>query len=97
MDDTTVDTKVFRSELVDYEKQMCHRWRKIGIKLMQNVQDLSGEPESNLGKILDRWLENPPEKYPVGWESIVRVLESDGLQLNALAKDIRKVSKYRPV
>ena len=63
---------------------------------MQNVKDLSGEAEANLGKVLDRWLENPPEKYPVGWESIVRVLESDALQLNTLAKDIRKVSKYWP-
>jgi nucleoside phosphorylase len=96
MDDTTVDTKVFRSELADYEKRMCHKWYKIGIKLMQNVQDLSGEPESNLGKILDRWLENPPEKYPVGWESIVRVLESEGVQLKALAKDIRKEKMQNP-
>jgi hypothetical protein len=63
---------------------------------MQNVQDLSGEPESNLGKILDRWLENPPEKYPVGWESIVRVLESEGVQLKALAKDIRKEKMQNP-
>ena len=87
-----LDFAELSNELVD----VTDKWRPFGVQLrisnskLNVIEKNNSSEEERFSAVLEYWMDNPSEKAPLTWETIVKALESPNVEKGALAKKIRK-------
>ena len=99
-----LDVETLKGILTDFALRMGVKWEVIGIKLRQGylVQELRASPQLGRQKVLqifDEWLGNEGncKDVPACVATMSRVLRSEGVGLDAVAKDFEEVRPLRCV
>ena len=65
---------------------ISHKWRDIGELLDISHSELEsvtvknhGDPKNCCRDILAKWLDNPPDEYPMTWQGLFELLEDSRL------------------
>ena len=90
-DDINDMLPVNMTELIQFVPQMAHKWCEIGMYLELNncvreLKDSHNNPRLKMITILDTWIESGRD---VSWHRLVEVLEQPGVELGAVAVEIK--------
>ena len=77
------------------KKLICHKWKQLGFLLEIPLSTLNSWEQKYLkdsydctNAVLNHWMENPPDYYPITWEGLDRLL--DDAELSQVAEELKR-------